>query len=214
MFQLLDDALERFLRAEVPLDASVDVALEIPDREWSATLTRPTVNLCLFDVRRDSRRPGAGVETVQRAGRTIRRAALPRVQVTYLLTVWAGDHRDEHALLGSVLAAVLRRRVLPVPDNASVAGPVDLLIADDIGAPVEFWRTIDGRFRAGVGIQLLVPVETGLGTEVGPEVDVVEARVADRQTPTRSSRRVRSFVEERGSAGGAVGSAEGPADGA
>lgn len=201
MFHLLDDALERFLRDDVPLDASVDVSLDIPDREWSVALTRPTVNLCLFDVRRDSRRPGAGVETVQRGGRTVRRPVLPRVQVTYLLTVWAGDHRDEHALLGSVLAAILRNRVLAMPDNDVVSGPVDLLVADDVGAPVEFWRTIDGRFRAGVGVQLLVPVETGLGTEVGPDVDVVEARVADRETPTRSSRRVRSFVEEPGSGG-------------
>ena len=53
MLHLLDESLEAFLRAVVPLPArDVDVAFDAPDGDWSAALSsRPTVNLYLWDVR-------------------------------------------------------------------------------------------------------------------------------------------------------------------
>jgi len=42
VLELIDESLESFFRASVPLSATdVDVAFDAPDREWSAKLTRP-----------------------------------------------------------------------------------------------------------------------------------------------------------------------------
>ena len=54
MFNLIDETLEKFLRAEVPLPSDIDVAFDRPDRLWSASVTRPTVNLFLWDLRRNA----------------------------------------------------------------------------------------------------------------------------------------------------------------
>ena len=53
----IDESLEAMLRAAVPLSAvDIDVSFEIPDEDWAAKLTRPTVNLYLWDIRRSSNR--------------------------------------------------------------------------------------------------------------------------------------------------------------
>ncbi|MBK5224457.1 MAG: DUF4255 domain-containing protein [Acidimicrobiia bacterium] len=73
MFQLIDQALEQYLRSTVPLAPSeVDVSFAAPAKEWSARLSRPTVNLFLWDVRRAGTRKPVG----RRRGRD-RGQALP-----------------------------------------------------------------------------------------------------------------------------------------
>ena len=86
MLDLIDQTLEAFFRATVPLSAQdVDVSFEAPDREWSAKLNRPTVNLFLWDIRRSTDRARTGVEELERDGRLVRRLALPRVELRYLV---------------------------------------------------------------------------------------------------------------------------------
>ena len=87
MLDLIDESLEAFFRATVPLDATdVDVSFEPPEREWSAKLNRPTVNAFLWDIRRSTQRGRTGMETVQRNGETVRRLALPVVGLRYVVT--------------------------------------------------------------------------------------------------------------------------------
>ena len=62
MLQLLDESLESFLRAEVPLGArDVDVAFDAPDKEWASQISRPTVNLFLWDIYHDQKILADGV---------------------------------------------------------------------------------------------------------------------------------------------------------
>ena len=78
VLDLIDATLEAFFRATVPLSAQdVDVSFEPPDRDWSAKLTRPTVNLFLWDIRRSSERARAGIEEIERDGQLVRRRAAP-----------------------------------------------------------------------------------------------------------------------------------------
>ena len=52
MLNLLDETLSAFLRKTVPLPArEVDIVFDAPDGEWAAGVSRPTVNLYLWDVR-------------------------------------------------------------------------------------------------------------------------------------------------------------------
>lgn len=111
MLHLLDETLAAFLRAEVPLpEREVDVAFEAPDRDWGAAVTRPTVNLYLWDVRRNSDEREAGMELVKDGnGHKHRRPPLPRIDCRYLVTAWTNELRDEHALLAEDGAQTLSR---------------------------------------------------------------------------------------------------------
>lgn len=88
MLHLLDESLEAFLRATVPLPKrEVDVVFAAPDRDWAARVSRPTVNLYLWDVRRNLDERDGGMETVfGDDGRPLRRPPLPRVDCRYLVT--------------------------------------------------------------------------------------------------------------------------------
>lgn len=203
MFHLLDDLMEAHLRSDVPLDAAVDVSFARPNREWSSTLNRPTVNVCLWGIGRDAARATSGVETVARNGAMVRRPVSPRVRVTYVVSAWSGDERDEHILLGRLLGSVLRHRTVPaehVPTGLlPERGFVEMMLGGGEGNPVaEFWRSVDAPFHPGIVIDLSLPVELGGGVPVGPPVDSAEVRVSDTNRATRTSMRSRAFVEEGG----------------
>ena len=73
VLQLLDESLEAFLRATVPLDPTdVAISFEAPDKAWAATVTQPTINLFLWDIHRATDKARAGMETVNVNGQTAR----------------------------------------------------------------------------------------------------------------------------------------------
>ena len=201
MLHLLDDAIESHLRKAIPLDKAIAVSFATPDREWSTGLTRPTVNAYLWDIKREDKRSVGGVEVVGDGAAKSRRLALPKVRVSYFLSAWTGDLRDEHVLLGRLLQGLLRTRrmdsdVLPV-EFTNLGAPVEITIgASETRVSKEFWGSLDGRFRPGLDLQVLIPVDVGLATEAGPPVESVDVTTFDQRQPSRSSNRVRSFVEE------------------
>ena len=115
MIQLVDRSLEEFLRVRVPLDArAVDVSFQAPDKTWGASVSRPTVNVFLCDVSSHEGYLKTGIEQrVNPAGKVERRPTNPVVDLSYLVTAWATERRDEHELLGSVLECILAHRAIP-----------------------------------------------------------------------------------------------------
>lgn len=201
MLHVLDDVLEQHLRKTVPLTRDIAVSFVMPDREWSTGITRPTVNAFLWDVRREDKRMASGVELVDNGDGRTRRVSLPRVRVSYFLTVWTGDQRDEHVLLGRLLQGVLRTRRLDIDEMpvefASLGAPIELMVgAGDARTAKDFWSSIDGKFRPGIDLQMVLPVDPGFGTTAGPPTEGIDLRTSDVRQPTRTSERVRSFVEE------------------
>lgn len=193
MLDLVDESLEAFLRATVPLSArDVDVSFVPPEREWSAKLTRPTVNLFLWDIRRSVDRSRSGMETVQVEGRTAYRMALPRIELRYLLTAWTTDHTDERVLLAGILRSVLAHRAVP---EEYVAEPIRQFGALPVVMPVtgeqhvEVFRTLNGQLKPGVNVVVHAVVDTGVVTPAGPpttslDLSSVNTRTGER-TPVR-----------------------------
>ena len=66
MMEAVDRALAALLRRDVLGDA-VEVSLEAPNRPWSQGVTKPTINLFLFDVRENLVRREVMVEPVRDA---------------------------------------------------------------------------------------------------------------------------------------------------
>lgn len=201
MLHLVDEAITSHLRADVPLDTSIDIDFSLPDKEWSSGLTRPTVNVYLWDVQRETKGNKGGLEEVVRDGKMVRRLPLPRVRLGYFVSVWAGEESDEHLLLGRVMRSALRSKAV---DNALIpAGLVEpgtglelAVGSQDRRLALDFWRNIDGRFRPGLELEVRFALDLGLETPAGPPVEVVEAKIEDIERPTRRTMRSRAFVEE------------------
>jgi len=161
--RIVDEGLERFLRAQVPLpEDAADVSFEIPSSNWAAALSRVTVNLFLFDVTRSSQPNRAAVRRVDESGKGERRAPQPMVELDYLVSAWAGNPRDEHQLLGSVLSRIagldtLPPEYLPRPLSSSVHLT---FVEDERHRARDIWNGAGGTLKAGFAMQVTVAADT------------------------------------------------------
>ena len=101
LIPVVEDGLEGLLRSTLPLSTEQgDISFDAPSSTWSAQVNRLTVNLFLYGVARSSQ-PSRGPSTrAATNGSPERRHALPMVQLSYLVSAWAGSSRDDpaHAL--------------------------------------------------------------------------------------------------------------------
>jgi hypothetical protein len=184
MLHLLDESLETFLRAVVPLPArDVDVAFDAPDGEWSAALSsRPTVDLYLWDIRPNLAERDFGEMIVEETdGRRFRRDPLPRIDCRYLVTAWTSEVRDEHSLLGDVLTALL---VHPVIESEHLQGvfsavrplPSLQLRSGDGTENSDFWSALGGQLKPGLDLVVTVTVDAALRAVAGPPTETITVR--------------------------------------
>ena len=192
MIQLVDGALEEFLRDRVPLAAhAVDVSFQAPDKSWGSALTRPTVNVFLWDVTSHSGYLKTGIQQrVGPAGAVERRPTNPVVDLSYMVTSWATERRDEHELLGSVLSVFSRTvrsadEFLPERFQGARCG-LSLAPADG-RVPGDFWSALDGRLKAGLQLQVTLPVEVFAWQPTATPAEQVDLTVAPRPAPAAKS---------------------------
>lgn len=193
MLHLLDDALGAFLRAELgPASSGLDVAFALPDREWSSALNRPTLNLFLHAVDPHGPDTAAGMQHVEQDGRPRRRPALPRMVFTYLVTAWVADVRDEHRLLGALLAVLARTRDLTpphLPEALAAVEPWPTLRLGAPGDPADLWPAIGGRFHPALTLVVAASVDPGFAEPLSPPPTDIELSVTDRREPARRDER-------------------------
>jgi hypothetical protein len=162
----VDETLKELLVQKVPIDLSVvDITFDTPSKDWSAAVTKPTINLFLYEVR-ENLELRSSERTFVRNGNTATESRAPvRVDLAYLITVWTTDVSDEHQLIGRVLATLLQFPMLPpevlkgtmqqqpVPLQAWVAQP------ERAPRPWEFWGHMDHRMKASLNFLLTTSVE-------------------------------------------------------
>ncbi len=212
MLHLLDESLEAFLRAAVPLPKrEVDVAFDAPDRDWAARVSRPTVNLYLWDVRRNFEERDGGLESVAGPdGRPRLRPPLPRVDCRYLVTAWTSEVQDEHSLLGHTLAALLLHSTLEQRylqgAIAQVVPPPTLEVAGPEGRDnSDFWSALGGQLKPGLDLVVTATVDAAMLVAVGPPVD----RYTIRARRTGDGASAGDAVSERSFVGGRASDQEG-----
>lgn len=181
----VEQGLEKLLRTSIPLPEELgDISFDAPSGAWGASLSRLTVNLFLYEVSRSSQPPRPASERVGPDGRTERRAPLPMVQLDYLVSAWAGNTRDEHALLGDVLSCLLLNQVLaPEHLERPVASTVQLAVGrNEAIRPKDVWSGVEGKLRASFPLTVTLALDT-LGWEpLAPRVARIEALTAPRPT--------------------------------
>lgn len=206
MLEYIDESLEGFLRAMVPLSASdVDVSFEAPDRTWSAKLNRPTVNMFLWDIKRTTERARSGMEEYEQGGVRMRRMALPRVELRYLISTWTSDHADERALLGALLQTVLGHAAIPeeyVAPSLRTLSPLALQLTRSGDVKMDLFKTLEGQLKPALDVLIVTDVDTGLGRATATEVSDLAVRLFDRDTgAVGRSRRVAGEVRVAGAPG-------------
>jgi hypothetical protein len=161
--RIVDEGLERLVRVEVPLPEDVgEVSFEVPNANWSAALARPTVNLFLYDVARSDQPNRAPLRRVDDDGTRQRRAPQPMVQLSYLVSAWAGSARDEHQLLGEVISRLAARDILPVeylPQPLSSSVHLSLVDEDRYRAR-DIWSGAGGTLKASFSLHASVAADT------------------------------------------------------
>ncbi|HXJ62942.1 MAG TPA: DUF4255 domain-containing protein [Actinomycetota bacterium] len=194
MLHLLDETLEAFLRAQVPLPArQVDMSFAAPDSEWGAAVTKPTVNLFLWEVRLNTSERESGMEFVEEEGVRAWRPPKPRVDCRYLVTAWTTEVQDEHRLLGSLLATLLTSREIGAEHLQGAYAPVRPLPTvkvaqpEDDGSP-DLWQALGGKLKPGLDLWVTATVDAVVEAEAGPPVERYELELVDRDDPDRSDR--------------------------
>jgi hypothetical protein len=199
VLHLLDEALETFLRVEVPLPVhEYTVSFAAPDKQWAAARSSmTTVNIYLRDVRRNTQLRETGLERVDQDGDLVFRQPLPLVDCRYLITVWAQDVGDEHSTLGSVLSTLLTNATVPErhlpPAYASVRPlPRLQLRSGEGGDDSDFWSALGGQLKPGLDVVVSAAVEAAVVQPVGPPVDRYVLRTRDVDGGHAGERRVPS----------------------
>jgi Pvc16 N-terminal domain len=198
MLHLLDETLEAFLRAEVPLSSrQIDVSFEAPDSDWGARVNKPTVNLFLWDVRNNVEQREAGVELVEgENGKRFRARPKPRVDCHYLVTAWTSEVKDEHQLLGSLLSSLLGHHEIAEDYLRGAYESVRPLPALQVALPdgkdnSDFWSALGGKLKPGLDLIVTATVDLDTTVEAGPPVESYDIAVGDSGQPdTRSTRSV------------------------
>lgn len=176
----IDSGLEAMLRAALPLPESVgDVSFESPSGTWSSQLNRITINLFLFGVGRSSQQPRPAVDRDQN-GRAQRRPPIPMLELHYLVSAWAGVVRDEHQLLGDVLACLLESTALSAEHlPVALPSPVQLTIEPYDGSRAkDVWATVGGTIKPSFELVVTCAADSPAFADLAPRVERIEALVA------------------------------------
>lgn len=165
----LNESIRQLLIKKGALDpAEVDIDFKTPDREWSASVSKPTVNFYLYDIRENHRLRGTEfVISKDENGNATKKKNPSRIDLSYLVTVWTNDIVDEHRLLWHVLATLFRYRPLPddilsgqlsghqYPIKASAAQPDGLF-----NNPADFWSALNNEIKPSINYVITLPLDT------------------------------------------------------
>jgi hypothetical protein len=214
----LDEVLRTLLIREIDIkDNEVDITFDQPKREWSARLSKPTLNLFLFDLRENLRLRGAEqYTTVNRpdGNSEIRRNPV-RMALRYLLTAWVKEPEDEHLLLSSALMALLRNPFIPADllserlQAQPMPVPVEVATFHQGEGPVdkftEIWGVLDNEMRPGILLTVTVSVDP-YKPQVFPQVRTRQTRFVQDSgiTAARSTVDTKSTSKNYWSVGGTI----------
>jgi hypothetical protein len=186
----IDEVLRKLLVREIDIKGNeVDIAFDQPKREWSSRLSKPTINLFLFDIRQNLRLRGAEQSHAQtREDGMVEVHRNPaRLDLRYLMTAWVKEAEDEHLLLSSAIMGLLRNPFLPddlLPERLKdqpMPMPVEVATFPPEAGPIdkfsEIWGVLDNELRPGIVITVTLSMNP-YSPMVFPPVKVRETRFA------------------------------------
>lgn len=167
----LDESLQKLLEEELPVrNGEVEVSFAQPKGDWSTRLSRPTINLFLYDAREN---PALRQQQWEQAGNGSRRDQQSdlkrsplRVDCLYMLTTWViNDPEGEHRLLSRCMLALFRFPVLPKDrltgslKNQPFPIPARLAAHERLTNSAEVWSALDNQIRPSISYVVTLPMD-------------------------------------------------------
>lgn len=168
MIEDLSRTIENILEFHLQgISGTVDIEFDKPNREWSATLAKPTINFYLYDVRENVElRHNQHWEVLERGDPNGKKARLKptpiRFDCKYMITAWAEKAEDEQQLLSMCLMVLARYRVLPEDlfigklKNQPFKVPAHIGRHDQLTNPAEIWGALDNDMRATLSYMVTI----------------------------------------------------------
>lgn len=162
--RMVDESLELMLRTELPFPREIgDISFEVPSSKWSGGITRPTVNLFLFDITRSSVPNRAPMRRVDANGKGERRAPQPMIELNYMVSAWVGkDVVESHQLLGEVISRIAGLDMVPAEyTNPKLTSSILLsFVEDDRHRARDIWAGAENSLQAGFSMHCTVAADT------------------------------------------------------
>lgn len=174
MIKDLDDTLTALLLRELPeeLSRQVQISFATPDDQFPPqSVTTPAIDLFLYDIRENLELRSNEVYIERQSDGTVISTRAPvRVDLSYLITTWPSESvpvpaEDEHLLLGFVMQALLKHRILPEEIlQGSLKGqkpplPTSTLQPGRLQSLGEFWQALGGKPKAALNYQVTLSVD-------------------------------------------------------
>jgi len=168
MIDDLDEALRKLLIREIPIkNGEVDIAFDQPKREWSSRLSRPTLNLFVYDLHENNklRRSKQWRVEYNDDGTAVQRRPSIRLDVHYMVTAWAADPGDEHRLLTRALLVLLQMPSLPedvLPESLQgqpSAIPIEIAQPDALANATDIWSVLDNEMRPAIACTITLALD-------------------------------------------------------
>ena len=168
MISDLDETIKQLLIKKGEIDPSaVDIEFKTPNREWSASVSKPTINAYLYDIRENHSLRGTEFSVTKDGnGNATRKKNPSRVDLSYLITAWTSDIVDEHHLLWNVLVTLFRYPELPSDVVAGVLQDQEFTIKTAAAQPdglfnnpADFWSALDNEIKPSINYVVTVPLD-------------------------------------------------------
>jgi hypothetical protein len=196
MLDDLDRTLRTLLVQQLPrvterIEAGgFDVSFDVPNREFKARLSKPTLSLYLYNIQenRDLRGRTWGIE--RRNGSVATRRPPVRLDCTYMVTAWSNEVEDEHRLLAGATRVLFRNPVLPQEAlQGALVNGID--ITTEVAQPeglkdiVDIWSVLDNDLRPSVRVTVTVPLDVDMEYLTPPTREAPDINLDDPSwTPT------------------------------
>ncbi|MFK7805048.1 MAG: Pvc16 family protein, partial [Anaerolineae bacterium] len=167
MFNDLDETLRQILIDDLPVKSGeIGIEFDQPKREWSARLSRPTVNLYLYDIRENAQlrnfQPQYAANGITSAAR--KRPPI-RVDCQYIVTAWATDIVDEHRLMARAMQVFYRLGQIPPERLAGRLNQQPYALSTQVGShdkltnPAEVWSAMDNEVRPSLSLMVTLAMD-------------------------------------------------------
>jgi hypothetical protein len=169
----LNKSLEKILTQRGKIASNqIDISFEQPNGQWSARLSRPTLDIWCFDLRENLKLRSMEMTTTRNGNQGRTTFAPRRIDLTYLVTAWASKIEDEHQLLWRALS-VFKNVPSLVPQDCEgllryQSHDVPLLVADTSSIQtnlVDLWGVLDNQMRLGFTLTATVELDVELSIE-------------------------------------------------
>ena len=192
MFDEIDEVLRQLMIRELPIkNNEVDIAFNQPKKEWSARISRPTLNFYLYDVRENNklRQQSPYIMTEpngQKKNSVLQRRGPIRLDLHYMVTAWATEPDDEHRLLARTIMVLYRAPEIPQDLLSDALKELDVPISikaaqyENLEKPSDLWSVMDNQMKPSIPCvvtmavnpftQYVTPLVQTTQVKVGPDM--------------------------------------------